>query len=300
MTAVARLADHGRRRGVRLRGPGARRDLRRCSPPSRSTSRSRRGGRHASRGDRRPTSLAGGNLVRVRSATGPARGRGRRGRRSGCGAGGAPGGRPPRTSASPGACGPRGSSARSGPARGGGHGPERCGRRRARPPRARRRARRGPGRPRPRPRRPCRPRSADGRAGGRAAPSFVSRSAPVVSASRRPTGTTRGSTGTRPDDGRPPVRVTRGRDRPGRLVQEPVGELLLRDRPAVDLDRVARADERVQLARLPVHADAAGLDQLVGTAPRGDARTSEVGVEPHGAILTTFSGRSQTRPGRSA
>ena len=54
------------------------------------------------------------------------------------------------------------------------------------------------------PRTPSRRRSADGRAGARGAPSFVSSSAPVVSASSRPTGTTRSGWATRPTTvGRP-------------------------------------------------------------------------------------------------
>ena len=58
----------------------------------------------------------------------------------------------------------------------------------------------------------------------------------------------------------------------GGLVEQHVGEPLRRDRLAVDLDAVARLDERVQLPRLAVDAHAAGLDQLVGAAPRRDAR----------------------------
>src|SRR4029450_4130162 len=56
---------------------------------------------------------------------------------------------------------------------------------------------------------------------------------------------------------------------------------LLRDRLPVHLDPVTRLDERVQLPRLPVDADAAGLDQLVGLAARRDARTCQVRVQPH-------------------
>ena len=50
--------------------------------------------------------------------------------------------------------------------------------------------------------------------------------APVVSASSRPTGTTRGSVGDEVDDGRPPLRVARGRDDAGGLVEQDVGEPL--------------------------------------------------------------------------
>ena len=74
------------------------------------------------------------------------------------------------------------------------------------------------------------------------------------------------------DDGRPALRVAGRRDDARGLVQEHVGEPLLRDRPAVHLDDVPRLDERVQLARLAVHAHAAGLDQLVRLAAGGDTR----------------------------
>ena len=50
------------------------------------------------------------------------------------------------------------------------------------------------------------------------------------------------------DDGRTPLRVARGRHDPERLVEQDVCELLLPDPLAVDLDHVARGDERVQLA----------------------------------------------------
>ena len=56
------------------------------------------------------------------------------------------------------------------------------------------------------------------------------------------------------DDGRPPVRVARGRDDARRLVQEHVGEPLRRERPPVELDPAARLDERVQLPGLAVDA----------------------------------------------
>ena len=51
------------------------------------------------------------------------------------------------------------------------------------------------------------------------------------------------------DDGGPALRVACGRDDAGRLVQEHVAELLLRDPLTVHLDDVARLHERVQLAR---------------------------------------------------
>jgi hypothetical protein len=50
-------------------------------------------------------------------------------------------------------------------------------------------------------------------------------------------------------------------------VQEHVRERLQRHPLAVDLDDVARAHEGVQLAGLPVHADAAGPDQLIRAPP---------------------------------
>ena len=64
-------------------------------------------------------------------------------------------------------------------------------------------------------------------------------------------------------------------------MQEHVGELLWDERPAVELHSVAGLDERVQRPGVPVHAHPAGLDQLVRAAPRGDARTREVGIETH-------------------
>ena len=51
------------------------------------------------------------------------------------------------------------------------------------------------------------------------------------------------------DDRRPALRVARRRDDAERLVEQDVGELLLPDPVAVDLDDVPRRDERVQLAR---------------------------------------------------
>ena len=89
------------------------------------------------------------------------------------------------------------------------------------------------------------------------------------------------------DDRRPAARVARRRDDPGRLVQEHVGELLLRERLPVELDPVTRRDERVQLPGLAVDRDAAGLDQLVGTAPGGDAGAGEPGIQAHRASIFT-------------
>ena len=102
-----------------------------------------------------------------------------------------------------------------------------------------------------------------------------------MSASSRPTGTTRGSFGTRLDDGAAALRVARRRHDAGRLVQEQVGERLLRDAARRRPRRGRALDERVQLAGLAVDGDAAGLDQVVGLAARGDAGAGEVGVEAH-------------------
>ena len=66
------------------------------------------------------------------------------------------------------------------------------------------------------------------------------------------------------------------------LVEEQVRELLFRDLTAVDLDAVGCLDEHVELPRLAVHEHAAGLDQLVGLAARGDAGACEIRVEAHG------------------
>src|SRR5919201_1461480 len=83
------------------------------------------------------------------------------------------------------------------------------------------------------------------------------------------------------DDGPPPLRVACGRDGAGGLVEEDVGERLRLERAAVELDPVRGADEGVQLARLAVDRDPAGLDQLVGAAPRGDPGSGEIGIQTH-------------------
>src|SRR5215831_11962486 len=67
------------------------------------------------------------------------------------------------------------------------------------------------------------------------------------------------------------VGIARGGDDPCGLVQEDVGEGLRGHPLPVDLDGVAGADERVQLTWHTVDGHSAGLDQLVGTAARGDA-----------------------------
>ncbi len=89
------------------------------------------------------------------------------------------------------------------------------------------------------------------------------------------------------DDGRPASRVAGGRHDARRLVEEHVREPLPRDLASVDLDTVGRDDEGVQLPRLAVDADAAGLDQLVGAATRGDAGPGEVSVESHSSLEAT-------------
>src|SRR5436190_938386 len=83
------------------------------------------------------------------------------------------------------------------------------------------------------------------------------------------------------DDGRPSVRIPKGRDRFGRLVEEDVREPLRGDGLAVDVDGVAGPDEGVQPARLAVDADAPGLDELVGATPRRDAGARDVRIETH-------------------
>ena len=102
------------------------------------------------------------------------------------------------------------------------------------------------------------------------------------------------------DDGAPSLRVARGRDDAGGLVQEDVRELLPRNRLPVDRDPVVAADVGVELAGLPVDGDAPGLDQLVGLAAGGDTGASEEGIEPHaghcGRVLVSETG--QVRRGR--
>ena len=102
-----------------------------------------------------------------------------------------------------------------------------------------------------------------------------------MSASSRPTGTTRGSPGTssttvgRPCGSRAVVSDA------GRLVEEDVAQPLPRDLLPVHLDAVARADDGVQLSRLAVHGDAAGLDQLVRAPARRDSGPGEERVQSH-------------------
>ena len=112
-------------------------------------------------------------------------------------------------------------------------------------------------------------------------PSFVSSSAPVVASVESTDGNDAHRVVDEPDDRRPTLRVARGRDDTGRLVEEHVGERLLVQRPAVEADVVGRLDERVQLPGLAVDGHSAGLDQLVRLAARRDSRARQPGVQPH-------------------
>ena len=83
------------------------------------------------------------------------------------------------------------------------------------------------------------------------------------------------------DDVRPTLRVARRRDDTRGLVQEDVGQALLRQRAAVELDAVARLHEGVQLPALAVDGDAACLDQLVGAATRRHPGACQPRVQAH-------------------
>ncbi len=89
------------------------------------------------------------------------------------------------------------------------------------------------------------------------------------------------------DDGLPSVRVTSGRDDIRGLVEEHIREGLRRYALAVDLDDVARAHDRVQLAARSVDVNPPGDDELVRAPARGDSGASEVRVEPHLRIFTS-------------
>ena len=106
-----------------------------------------------------------------------------------------------------------------------------------------------------------------------------------MSTSRRPTGTTRGSVGTRSTTVLRPCGSRAVVTTPGGLVQEDVGERLTLDALTVDLDDVALAHDRVQLADLAVHAHAPVADEIVRTPSRSDSGTREVRVEAHGRIV---------------
>jgi len=81
------------------------------------------------------------------------------------------------------------------------------------------------------------------------------------------------------DDRGPPLGVARGRDDTGGLVEEDVPKRLPRHLPPVDLDAVTRADDGVELSRLAVDGDPAGLDQLIGAPTRGDPCPGEERVQ---------------------
>ena len=84
------------------------------------------------------------------------------------------------------------------------------------------------------------------------------------------------------DDGRAALRVARGRDDAGRLVQQHVGEPLRLELPAVELDAVAAPTNVLSCPGSPLTRHPAGLDQLVGASAGGDSGPGEVGVEAHG------------------
>ena len=102
-----------------------------------------------------------------------------------------------------------------------------------------------------------------------------------MSRSRRPTGTTRTSPPTRsttvgrPFGSRAVVIVPRGL-----LSRTWRSACLPTSRPSTRTTFDA-ADERVELARRAVDRHPAGLDQLVGAAPRRDAGPREIGVQAH-------------------
>src|SRR5262245_34804268 len=97
------------------------------------------------------------------------------------------------------------------------------------------------------------------------------------------------------DDDRPPMWISRGRDHPGRLVQEHVRERLGDEELPVEVDDVALLDERVQPSRDTVHTDAAPLDQLVCTPPGSDPGAGEVRVQAHRESFTLGANRSPMR-----
>ena len=196
----------------------------------------------------------------------------------------APDGRRPRTCASPGACGPRGASSSRRTVRAGGRRPGAV----------------GPSSSSTPSREPA-DRLVVGlalhlglvdlvhlvaRVGSRCAsgPSFVRRSAPVVSASRRPTGTTRRSCADEIDDRRAAVRVAGGRDHAGGLVQEDVRERLGTSGRPSSSTRSPRLDERARgPPSSPLTRTRPALISSSAPAARGDAGPRDVGVQPHGA-----------------
>ena len=104
----------------------------------------------------------------------------------------------------------------------------------------------------------------------------------MLSASSRPTGYRRRASLDQVDDGRAAVRVARGRDDPGGLVER-VDDALLDagERAAVELDALAvDLARRIELAHA-VDAHAPGAHDLGGGAPRGDAGVGEVLGKAH-------------------
>ena len=263
----------------------------RSAPRRRPTRRSRRSTRcttawaSSDRARARPQSAA--PPPPSASARGHSPGEARRGRapRTAPGAARAPDDRPLRTCASPDACGPRAASA-----------PRRLG--------ATRRASAGAVRPSSSstPARSSASASRDGVPSTSASytfgtpyrgcasrwassPSFVRSSAPVVSTSSRPTGTTRGSEGTSSTTVGRPCGSLAVVTTPAGLCSKTYVKGCRRDTRTVDLDDVASPHVRVQLARPTVHAHAAAADQLVCPPPRRDTGTREVGVQAHRRIL---------------
>ena len=68
-------------------------------------------------------------------------------------------------------------------------------------------------------------------------------------------------------------------------MQEHVRERLACNASAVDLHDVVPPHNGVELADMPVHADATAADQVVGATARGDSGASEEGVQSHRLIL---------------
>ena len=67
----------------------------------------------------------------------------------------------------------------------------------------------------------------------------------------------------------------------GRLVQQHIRERLRRNDTTVELDPVARLDERAQLTELAVDGHTSGFDQVIRLSPRRDAGAGKVRVEAH-------------------
>jgi hypothetical protein len=77
------------------------------------------------------------------------------------------------------------------------------------------------------------------------------------------------------------VRIPRGRENAGGLVEENVRKRLGGDRTAVDLHRIRFGDEGGETGHLAVHADPAHADQFVSAATGGKSRAREISVQPH-------------------